>query len=189
MEHDFRDNTIGCANPLEFSYGKPLYDRSFSERFNMMNMMSRLFVIGILFQAILPIASADEAKEKAIREDRQKIQGTWRITAIEVNGKQTKPEDLRQFRVVNGSDGTWSLRDGDKEISRGTSIFDPTKNPKTIDFTATDDQGSEQHLGIYELGERTRKLCFAPPDKSRPQEFASPIGSGNVLVVFTRVDD
>ena len=89
--------------------------------------------------------------------------------------------------MVNGPDGTWSLRDEDKEISKGISTFDPTKKPKTIDFTPTvgDDKGV-RFLGIYELGENTRKLCFAPKGKDRPTEFSSIPGSQYILVEFQR---
>jgi uncharacterized protein (TIGR03067 family) len=135
-----------------------------------------------------PIAAADEAKDEAIRKDRKIIEGTWRIIALEVNGNKTKEEDARKLTVVNGSDGTWRLRSEVKEISKGTSVFDPTQKPKTIDFTPTEGGGKgNQHLGIYEIGEETRKLCFAPAGRERPTEFSSPAGSGHILVTFERV--
>jgi uncharacterized protein (TIGR03067 family) len=84
------------------------------------------------------------------------------------------------------SDGTWSIHTDDKVI-KGTSTIDPTKKPKTIDFTPTEGDGKgELHLGIYELGEKTRKLCFAPPGKDRPTEFSSMAGSEQILVTFER---
>jgi uncharacterized protein (TIGR03067 family) len=89
--------------------------------------------------------------------------------------------------VVNGSDGTWTLRSDDKEMNKGTSTIDPRKKPKTIDFTITEGEGKgNEHLGIYELGEKTRKLCFASPGKERPTEFSSAPGSGQILVTFER---
>ena len=90
--------------------------------------------------------------------------------------------------MVNGSDGTWSLRSEEKELSKGTSTFDPNQNPKTIDFTPTvGDSAGKRHVGIYELGEDVRRLCFAPPEKDRPTEFSSEPGSGHILVKFERV--
>ena len=59
--------------------------------------------------------------------------------------------------------------------------------PKTIDFTPTDGAGSgKQFLGIYMLGEKTRKLCFAPKERGRPADFSSSAGSEIVLVTFKR---
>ena len=104
-----------------------------------------------------------------------------------MNGNKSNEEDARKITVVNGSNGTWSLRSEDKEISKGTSTIDPTTKPKTIDFTPTEGEGiGNQYLGIYELGEKTRKLCFAPPGKERPTELTSASGSEHILVTVER---
>jgi uncharacterized protein (TIGR03067 family) len=128
-----------------------------------------------------------DAKDEAIKKDRKQIEGTWRLVALEVDGNKAKEEDAKKLTVVNGSDGTWSLRSEDKEISKGTSTIDPTSKPKTIDFIPTEGQGKgNQYAGIYESGEKTRKLCFAPVGKDRPTEFSSMPGSHYILVVFER---
>jgi uncharacterized protein (TIGR03067 family) len=143
--------------------------------------------IGALLTAIATIAAADDAKDEAIKKDRKQIEGTWRVVALEVNGNKAMEKDAKKLTVVNGSDGTWSLRSEDKEISKGTSTIDPTKKPKTIDFTSTEGDGKgNQHLGIYEIGKNTRKVCFAPPGKERPTEFSSTPGSQHILVTFQR---
>ena len=83
-----------------------------------------------------------------------------------MNGNKDGEEDARKLSVVNGSDGTWRLISEGKEISKGTSTIDPTKKPKPLDFTMTEgERKGKQYLGIYELGEKTRKMCFAPPGK------------------------
>jgi uncharacterized protein (TIGR03067 family) len=144
-------------------------------------------VVAVLFTAIATIATADDAKEEAIKKERKQIEGTWRIVTLEVNGNKAMEEDAKKLTVVNGADGTWSLLSEDKEISKGTSTIDPMKKPKTIDFTATEGEGKgKQYLGIYELSEKTRKMCFAPPEKERPTEFSSMPGSGHILVTFER---
>ncbi len=151
---------------------------------------SRLLLIAFLLWGFGGAAAADDSKEAAIEKDRQKIAGTWRIVSIELNGAKINPQDVSKFRVVNGTDGTWSLRQDDKEISGGTSTFDPEQNPKAIDFTPTtgNDKG-KVFLGIYELGENTRKLCFAQAGKERPTEFASTPGTQQTLVTFARVEE
>jgi uncharacterized protein (TIGR03067 family) len=140
-----------------------------------------------LLTAIATIATADDAKDEAIKKDRKQIEGTWRVIALEDNGNKAMDEDAKKLTAVNGSDGTWSLRAEDKEISKGTSTIDPTKKLKTIDFTPTEGEGKGKlYLGIYKLGEKTRKLCFAPPGKERPTEFSSTPGSEHILVTFER---
>jgi len=133
------------------------------------------------------LAATDDAKDQAIKKDRKQIAGTWRIVALEVNANKAKEEDAKKLTVVNGSDGTWSLLSEGKVISKGTSTFDPTKKPKTIDFTPTEGEGKgKEFLGIYELGAKTRKMCFAPAGKERPTEFSSMSDSGHILVTFER---
>lgn len=147
----------------------------------------QFLLVVLLLPAMAATAVADD-KEEAIKKDRQHIEGTWRIIALEINGNEAQEEDARKLTVVNGSDGTWSLRSDGKEISRGTSIFDPTQKPKTIDFTPTAGGAEGKlHLGIYELGQETRKLCFATSGEDRPSKFSSKPGSGHIFVVFERV--
>lgn len=143
--------------------------------------------VGIMLTAVVAIASADDAKDAAVKKDRKRYEGTWRAVTLEVNGNKAMEEDAKKITVVNGSDGTWSLRLEDKEIGKGTSTIDPTKQPKTIDFTPTEGEGKgNQYLGIYEIGEKTRKLCFAELGKERPTDFTSTPGSQQILVTFER---
>lgn len=147
----------------------------------------QLAIVGLALTSLGLAAGTDDARDKAIKKDRKQIEGTWIVTALEINGNKAKEEDARKITVVNGSDGTWSIRVEDKEICKGTSTFDPTKKPKTIDFTITEGEGQgNQHRGIYELGEKTRKLCFAGPDKERPTEFAAAAGRNHILVELER---
>ena len=142
---------------------------------------------GVLLTATGAIASADGAKGEAIKKDHKLIEGTWRIVALEINGEKSMEEDAKRLTVVNGSDGTWSLRSEGNEVSKGTSTIDPTQKPKTIDLTPTEGGGKDKaHLGIYELGEGTRKLCFAPPGKDRPTKFSSPLSREYLLIKFDR---
>jgi uncharacterized protein (TIGR03067 family) len=146
-----------------------------------------LLIIGVLVTAMASIAAADEAKDAAIKKDRKQIEGTWRVVALVVNGDKASDEDAKKITVINGTDGSWSLCNDGKEISRGPSTIDPTMKPKTIDFKPSEGEGKgQEHLGIYELGEMTRKLCFAPPGKPRPTEFSSKAGSEHILVTFER---
>lgn len=140
-----------------------------------------------MLTSICVSASAEDAKEKAIENDRKLLKGTWRIVSLEVNGNKSKDEDARKFTVVNGSDGKWSLRSEGNEIIKGINTIDPTLKPKTIKVTLTEGQDKgDSFLGIYELGEKTRKLCFAPAGKDRPTEFTSTPGDEHILVIFER---
>lgn len=141
---------------------------------------------GLVLAVLTVIAPADELDE-AVSKDRKRIEGTWRVTALDVNGNRANEADANKLTVVNGSDGSWILFSDGKEISRGTTTFNPTRKPKTIDIMATDGDGKGgTYLGIYDLGNKTRTLCFAPLGKERPTEFVSNTGSELILVVFER---
>jgi uncharacterized protein (TIGR03067 family) len=156
----------------------------------MRNRTIGLSALGLALIAVAAIATANDAKDEAIKKDRKLIEGTWRVVALEVDGNKSPDEDARKITVVNGPDGTWTLFSDGKEVGKGTNSFDPTNKPKTIDFTQTEGEGKgNSFLGIYELGENTRKLCFAPPGKDRPREFISMPGTDHILVTFERVRD
>jgi uncharacterized protein (TIGR03067 family) len=147
------------------------------------------YVVGLTLVLLTAVAGlADDAKEEAIQRERKRLAGTWRVVALEINGEKSADEETKKLTVVNGDDGAWSLLAEGKEISRGTSTLDPTKKPKTIDFTPTAGEGKgQQYVGVYELGEATRKLCFVSSGKDRPSEFSSKSGSERILVTFERV--
>lgn len=153
----------------------------------MKSRLDALLIVAVALTLSAQTTIAEDAKDAAIKNDRQQIHGTWRVVGLEIQGKAAKEEDARQLLVLNGSDGTWTLFSEGKEISKGTSSIDPTTTPKTIDFMPTDGAGSgKQFLGIYLLGEKTRKLCFAPKERGRPADFSSSAGSDIVLVTFKR---
>jgi uncharacterized protein (TIGR03067 family) len=144
-----------------------------------------LLVVGALLTAI---ASADDFNDKSSKKDRKQIAGTWQVVTLEVDGNKATDDDAKKLTVVNGSDGTWSVRSEGREIGKGTSVIDPKKKPKIIEFTPTEGGGKgNKHLGIYELGANTRKLCFAPPGSERPTEFSAKPGNKYILVTFERV--
>lgn len=147
-----------------------------------------LLVFGTLIATGLGSAiRADDTLDRAIAEDRSRIQGTWRVVSLTINGDEAKQEDARKIVVVNGPDGAWKVVVDGKEVTRGTSEIDPTKKPKSLDFIPTEgDAKGRLFLGIYELGEKNRRMCFAPTGKERPIEFSSSRGSGHILLTFER---
>lgn len=145
-------------------------------------------ILGCLIVTVATFATADDAKDAAIKKDHQQIAGKWQVVAVEIDGQKLSDADARKYSVVNGTDGSWSLQEDGKEIDKGTSTIDPTKKPKTTDLTPTTGESKDKvHLAIYELGEKTRKLCIGGPDKPRPPDFTAKAGSEQVLVTLERV--
>lgn len=150
-----------------------------------------VWLVACTFLMTCGLALAEDAKEKAIKKDRMKIKGTWQVVSLVINGNESKQEDVSKLQVVNGSDGTWALHSEGKVVAKGTSTIDPTKRPKTLDFVITEGGGAgegDQYLGIYQLGNKARKMCFRGPGKDRPTEFVSTAENEVILVKFERID-
>lgn len=142
---------------------------------------------GMALIAATLVSADDNAREQAIKKDRKQMEGVWRAVSLEVNGNKAAENDARKIVVINHADGTWTLKVDDKQISKGTNKIDPTRKPKTIDFTPTEGEGKgKEFVGIYELGKHRRKLCFVEAGKDRPGEFVSAVGSERILVIFER---
>ncbi len=153
--------------------------------------MSRLptsIAVALLAATVsLPLLAAD-AKQEAIDRDHALTKGTWRIVTLVVNGNTVNEDDARKITVVNGAQGEWEILVDGNRMMRGTSTIDPTTTPKEIDATVTEGDGlGRKTLGIYETGEKTRRVCYAAAERSRPGEFTSDPGSERTLVVFERV--
>ena len=150
------------------------------------HVMTPLAVV-LLLAAAVPL-SAGDSNDEAVKKEREKYQGVWQVVSLEIDGHKTDEQDAKKITVVNEADGTWRLEADGKVIARGTSEIDPTKKPKVIDLTETegDDKGKTA-LGIYELRDDERKVCYAAPDKERPDDFSAPAGSGRILAVLKRL--
>jgi len=144
-------------------------------------MKKLLAPAGLLAFALL-LAGAGRGDEK----DTKAFDGTWQAVSMVQDGKEVPKEDVEKVTLtVKGE--RYTLKTGGEPVE-GTHKLDPSKKPRTIDATrSTGPDKGKTMLGIYELTEDTFKVCFAPPGKDRPTEFASKAGSGNRLIVMKRV--
>lgn len=153
----------------------------------MSRLPTSIAVVLLAATVALPLLAAD-AKQDAIDRDHALTKGTWRIVTLVVNGNTVNDDDARKITVVNGAQGEWEILVDGNRMMRGTSTIDPTTTPKEIDATVTEGDGvGRKTLGIYETGEKTRRVCYAAAERSRPGDFTSDPGSERTLVVFERV--
>jgi uncharacterized protein (TIGR03067 family) len=139
------------------------------------------FAVSLLIGA--DTLKADDPKgEKA-------LQGTWKLSAGEADGKALPEKQLKDGKlVVKGDDYTVTL--ADIGTVKGTQKLDPTKEPKTIDIKdASGPNKDKTCLGIYELKGDEFRVTFAPPGKARPTKFATAPDSGQWMHVWKRVKD
>jgi uncharacterized protein (TIGR03067 family) len=104
------------------------------------------------------------------------IQGTWRFTDHEMDGKPT-PKDKVAKMTITFLSNKWTVREGDMVIQAGTHKFDPSKKPAEVDAIVAEGEGKgSTMLGIYELKGSTMKVCFDPKGKARPTDFTAKEG-------------
>jgi uncharacterized protein (TIGR03067 family) len=119
-----------------------------------------------------------------MQSDLEKLQGAWRITALESDGRamQDIPRDARI--VVKGE--TFVSTGMGAEYT-GTIQLDSTKAPKRIDlvFVMGPESGA-RNVGIYDVDGDTWRLCLATSGTKRPRTFATRAGTGVAIETLER---
>jgi uncharacterized protein (TIGR03067 family) len=115
------------------------------------------------------------------------LQGTWKLSSGEANGKALTEKQLKDGKLVLDGDHYSVTLEG-KEAVTGMQKLGVSDKTKTIDIK--DDTGSHKDktsLGIYELKGDEFRVAFAPPGKDRPSKFTTKPDSGNWMHVWKRV--
>jgi uncharacterized protein (TIGR03067 family) len=136
----------------------------------------------IVVLALVAAAGAQDDTKKEMAN----LEGEWSMVSGDSDGRSMPKETV--------SSGKRSAKDCETTITFGGQVYfkarfsiDPTKKPKTIDYTMTEGPTKgKTHLGIYELDGDTVKFCFAGPRKDRPKEFTCKEGSQRTLSVWKR---
>lgn len=156
--------------------------------------MQRLIAV-LLFLLARSAIAADNTqppmtKADLIRQDYERLTGTFRLVSGMVDGKPV-PAAVRRKSVLVTDHNKFTVSTGDEAgtSARGTFTIDPTKTPKRADSLQGEgpDKGRTL-LGIYEIMDANHKrACWAPLGKPRPKTFSSEPGSSNILQVWERV--
>jgi uncharacterized protein (TIGR03067 family) len=117
-----------------------------------------------------------------MKGDLKKLQGTWNIVTLEMEGQQYPPGNSK---IVIQGERFVSLNMGAEY--EGTVSVDESQSPRAFDLLF--DQGPEagnRSLGIYELDGDSWKICLGLAGKRRPTKFAAEKGSGHALETLRR---
>jgi uncharacterized protein (TIGR03067 family) len=115
-------------------------------------------------------------------QDLERLQGTWNVVSLEMDGQKMSGGDARI--AVRGNRFTTSAMGAAYE---GTVTIHQSTVPKGFDLRF--EQGPEKgniNFGIYELDGDTWKICLATRGSERPKEFTSPRGTGIALETLRR---
>ena len=140
----------------------------------------------LALSVVLAVSAAPAVEERPdpVKDDLDKLQGTWIVVYYEKDGIKRDAEGLKNTSrlTIKGNQYTWS-----NGSQPGSISLDPTKSPKHVDYTITDgDAKGQVEKSIYAITGDTWRDCIAPNGKDRPSEFAAPAGSGYTLVVYRR---
>ncbi|HXP63099.1 MAG TPA: TIGR03067 domain-containing protein, partial [Dongiaceae bacterium] len=113
------------------------------------------------------------------------LQGSWRITALEVEGREMPGEMLADGRITIQGDRFTSTGMGAEYT--GTITLDAFAAPRRLDmhFDAGPEKGNT-NFGIYELDGDRWRICLATRGAVRPSRFNSTEGGGFVLETLAR---
>ena len=124
-------------------------------------------------------------KQHSLRQDLDGIQGTWRLVALEANGRQAPAEFVVVMKLVFKVD-TLTFPGGEPGFTNYKFKLDPTTKP--AGFTMAHADGTKQgetNKGIYSLDGDCLQICFAKADQL-PREFTAKAGSGQFMYSLER---
>jgi uncharacterized protein (TIGR03067 family) len=142
-----------------------------------------VLTLGLALGIAAFVVAAD--KEDKAKEDKQKLQGTWKLISFEIAGKgDDDTKDENRELVIDGDKIT--IKSEGKEVGQESFTLDPTKKPKAIDFlTLTGEEKDKKRLGIYELDGDNLKFCVDEKGEARPADFKTK--ESGILVILKRV--
>ncbi|MFY9610966.1 MAG: TIGR03067 domain-containing protein [Blastocatellia bacterium] len=141
-----------------------------------------------LLMALLSVVlvAAGKPTQDDVSAELKKLSGTWRLVEEIDDGKQMPSEEAKKNRLTFDVAGRWKVEVDDKVVGEGTATIDPTSQPKTIDYTFTQGEGAgTRFVAIYELNGDSFRHCGVLKG-TRPSEFTSKAGSGQILTTFRR---
>jgi uncharacterized protein (TIGR03067 family) len=141
-------------------------------------LLASLVAMGAVVQ--LNVAH-ETAKQHDVKKDQDKIQGTWVVAEIVVNGKSEK--DLSGMKFVFAGDKLRVIKSNDPYTY--SFKLDEQSKPKTINLTGVDLGTNDLTGSIYRFQGDTLQICHPfESTKERLKEFTAPAGSKTVLLTL-----
>jgi uncharacterized protein (TIGR03067 family) len=141
--------------------------------------------VGLIALLATRLMGGEPPKQDAVRKDRDGIQGTWKIVALEADGKQAPAEIVAALKLVFKGDSL-TFTPGEPGFSNYNYKLDPTTTPARFDMTHADGpKQGESDKGIYSLEGNHLRICFGKAN-TRPKGFTTTAGSGVGMYTLER---
>ena len=132
------------------------------------------------------LVAAGKPTQGDVSAELNELRGTWRLVEEFEDGKQMPAEEARKIKLTFDNEGRWKVELDGKIVGEGTAKIDPSRRPRTIDYTFTKGGGNgARFIAIYELDGDSYRHCGVLKGV-RPSEFSSRPGSGQTLTLFRR---
>lgn len=119
-------------------------------------------------------------------QDDPLIQGHWQVVSQEVEGNVLVEKNVGAEWVELQGNVFRMKHAGTETVTQRLFELNPIGSNRQIDLFGTQDRAHEG-TGIYSLDGDNLKLCIAPPDQARPQDFSSKSGPRYIVTVLRRV--
>ena len=149
-----------------------------------MHLIRGVEKVGLIVLVAGSLMALEAPAQDAVRNDLHKIQGTWKIIALEADGKQAPAEIVATLKLTFKGD-TLTFTPGEPGFTNYTYKLDPATNPPSFDMTHADGKNKGNTTnGIYSLEGDNLKICFG--GDQRPKEFTTKAKSGQAMYVLKR---
>jgi RNA polymerase sigma factor (sigma-70 family) len=126
-------------------------------------------------------------------DDLKRLNGDWKVVALETNGKKAPAAALEGMRwSFSGAEVRFA--DAGEELGEKSSVkLDPSQSPKHIDLVGLEGAGKGMTSpGIYKLEKDRLVICLRDSksaEKGRPTTFATGVVSESGLITLERIKD
>ena len=141
----------------------------------------RIAIVCLTLAPLVLVAPPRAAGDEAGKDRLAPLQGTWKVTALEADGKLTELPDVSFWWFIQGD----KVRYGGQELARLT--VDTTTQPRCIDLKFHNPE--RVYEGIYAVEDDTLKICInrvTEGVKERPGAFSTKGKPEWRLLVFKR---
>lgn len=144
-----------------------------------------MFFQSLCFTPLFLFAFAQDANDDKAKKELERLQGTWTMHALEINGKS---ESKIQETLLTIKKDQYKTTVKGKEPPGFRIKLDPNKGPKWMDMIQTQADGAEKTFkAIYVIEGDTLKICRGiDSSHERPTQFGTWPETGYFMVTWKK---